>query len=154
MISLTNFFSSSNSTIIPLFEKVLSASDAGRIGRLVLPKACAEVCFQLSHLFHPPHFYTSFSTDFFAHQSRGLVFLYLCPRGDTSKFIKFNYFHCSGIFPTNFSTRRPSSADSRCEGQRMGIPVQILAKQQQQDVCSRGCDPLHTIYAITSRRYR
>ncbi|CAH9089031.1 unnamed protein product [Cuscuta epithymum] len=32
----------SNSTIIPLFEKVLSASDAGRIGRLVLPKACAE----------------------------------------------------------------------------------------------------------------
>lgn len=34
---------SSNSTIVPLFEKVLSASDAGRIGRLVLPKACAEV---------------------------------------------------------------------------------------------------------------
>nr|CAB3458985.1 unnamed protein product [Digitaria exilis] len=33
---------SSNSTIVPLFEKVLSASDAGRIGRLVLPKACAE----------------------------------------------------------------------------------------------------------------
>ncbi|KAL5991309.1 B3 domain-containing protein [Asimina triloba] len=32
----------SNSTIVPLFEKVLSASDAGRIGRLVLPKACAE----------------------------------------------------------------------------------------------------------------
>ncbi|KAL6967827.1 hypothetical protein U1Q18_033637 [Sarracenia purpurea var. burkii] len=31
-----------NSTIVPLFEKVLSASDAGRIGRLVLPKACAE----------------------------------------------------------------------------------------------------------------
>lgn len=31
------------STIVPLFEKVLSASDAGRIGRLVLPKACAEV---------------------------------------------------------------------------------------------------------------
>lgn len=28
---------------MPLFEKVLSASDAGRIGRLVLPKACAEV---------------------------------------------------------------------------------------------------------------
>lgn len=26
-----------------MFEKVLSASDAGRIGRLVLPKACAEV---------------------------------------------------------------------------------------------------------------
>lgn len=34
---------SSNSTIVPLFEKILSASDAGRIGRLVLPKACAEV---------------------------------------------------------------------------------------------------------------
>uniref|UniRef100_A0A161ZIU8 TF-B3 domain-containing protein n=1 Tax=Daucus carota subsp. sativus TaxID=79200 RepID=A0A161ZIU8_DAUCS len=35
----------SNSTIIPLFEKILSASDAGRIGRLVLPKACAEAYF-------------------------------------------------------------------------------------------------------------
>ncbi|CAN1142050.1 B3 domain-containing transcription repressor VAL2 [Linum perenne] len=34
-----------NSTILPLFEKVLSASDAGRIGRLVLPKACAEAYF-------------------------------------------------------------------------------------------------------------
>lgn len=34
-----------NSTIVPLFEKVLSASDAGRIGRLVLPKACAEAYF-------------------------------------------------------------------------------------------------------------
>jgi len=31
------------SAVVPLFEKVLSASDAGRIGRLVLPKACAEV---------------------------------------------------------------------------------------------------------------
>jgi len=37
--------SSSNSTIVPLFEKMLSASDAGRIGRLVLPKACAEVIY-------------------------------------------------------------------------------------------------------------
>ncbi|CAI9758850.1 unnamed protein product [Fraxinus pennsylvanica] len=35
----------SNSAIVPLFEKVLSASDAGRIGRLVLPKACAEAYF-------------------------------------------------------------------------------------------------------------
>nr|WDA53407.1 b3-like transcriptional factor family protein [Erycina pusilla] len=35
----------SNLTIVPLFEKVLSASDAGRIGRLVLPKACAEAYF-------------------------------------------------------------------------------------------------------------
>ncbi|GMH07448.1 hypothetical protein Nepgr_009288 [Nepenthes gracilis] len=34
-----------NSTIVPLFEKVLSASDASRIGRLVLPKACAETYF-------------------------------------------------------------------------------------------------------------
>lgn len=34
-----------NSTIVPLFEKVLSASDAGRIGRLVVPKACAEAYF-------------------------------------------------------------------------------------------------------------
>lgn len=40
---LNHASSSSNSTIVPLFEKVLSASDAGRIGRLVLPKACAEV---------------------------------------------------------------------------------------------------------------
>ncbi|KAJ4972296.1 hypothetical protein NE237_005395 [Protea cynaroides] len=40
----------SNSTIVPLFEKVLSASDAGRIGRLVLPKACAEAYFPpISH---------------------------------------------------------------------------------------------------------
>ncbi|KAI7983189.1 B3 domain-containing transcription repressor VAL1 [Camellia lanceoleosa] len=31
-----------NSTVVPLFEKVLSASDASRIGRVVLPKACAE----------------------------------------------------------------------------------------------------------------
>lgn len=45
MISLTLMSSSSNSTIVPLFEKMLSASDAGRIGRLVLPKACAEVSF-------------------------------------------------------------------------------------------------------------
>jgi hypothetical protein len=43
--SLTVYFPSSNSKIIPLFEKVLSASDAGRIGRLVLPKACAEAYF-------------------------------------------------------------------------------------------------------------
>ncbi|KDP45701.1 hypothetical protein JCGZ_17308 [Jatropha curcas] len=34
-----------NSNIVPLFEKVPSASDAGRIGRLVLPKACAESYF-------------------------------------------------------------------------------------------------------------
>lgn len=47
-ISLIWLFSSSNSTIVPLFEKVLSASDAGRIGRLVLPKACAEVCSNLA----------------------------------------------------------------------------------------------------------
>lgn len=32
---------------MPLFEKVLSPSDAGRIGRLVLPKACAEVYFDV-----------------------------------------------------------------------------------------------------------
>ncbi|GMI82381.1 hypothetical protein HRI_001907400 [Hibiscus trionum] len=35
----------SNSIITPLFEKMLSASDAGRIGRLVLPKKCAEAHF-------------------------------------------------------------------------------------------------------------
>ncbi|KAK4274932.1 hypothetical protein QN277_018089 [Acacia crassicarpa] len=33
------------STVVPLFEKVLSASDASRTGRLVLPKACAEAFF-------------------------------------------------------------------------------------------------------------
>lgn len=38
------------STVVPLFEKVLSASDAGRIGRLVLPKACAEAYFP--HITH------------------------------------------------------------------------------------------------------
>ncbi|KAI3800354.1 hypothetical protein L1987_28444 [Smallanthus sonchifolius] len=32
----------SNAKITPLFEKVLSASDTGKIGRLVLPKKCAE----------------------------------------------------------------------------------------------------------------
>ncbi|KAL0916994.1 hypothetical protein M5K25_014550 [Dendrobium thyrsiflorum] len=35
----------SNSVVTPLFEKMLSASDAGRIGRLVLPKKCAEAYF-------------------------------------------------------------------------------------------------------------
>eukprot|EP00250_Pteridium_aquilinum_P000944 c11126_g1_i1 orf=127-2415(+) len=35
----------SNTKVTPLFEKVLSASDAGKIGRLVLPKACAEAYF-------------------------------------------------------------------------------------------------------------
>jgi len=39
---------------VPLFEKVLSASDAGRIGRLVLPKACAEVCLVIFHMILPP----------------------------------------------------------------------------------------------------
>ncbi|CAL5424727.1 unnamed protein product [Camellia sinensis] len=34
-----------NSTVVPLFEKVLSASDASRIGRVVFPKACAEAYF-------------------------------------------------------------------------------------------------------------
>ncbi|MCO5592400.1 hypothetical protein L7F22_046403 [Adiantum nelumboides] len=34
-----------NSKVIPLFEKILSASDAGKVGRLVLPKACAEAYF-------------------------------------------------------------------------------------------------------------
>ena len=43
VFALIRCLKSLNSTIVPLFEKVLSASDAGRIGRLVLPKACAEV---------------------------------------------------------------------------------------------------------------
>ncbi|GKV09596.1 hypothetical protein SLEP1_g21073 [Rubroshorea leprosula] len=52
------------STIVPLFEKVLSASDAGRIGRLVLPKTCAEAYFpsisqsEVSH--HLGHFNSNF----------------------------------------------------------------------------------------------
>jgi len=50
LISLNLLSRSSNSTIVPLFEKVLSASDAGRIGRLVLPKACAEVFFIIFHM--------------------------------------------------------------------------------------------------------
>ncbi|XP_020210182.1 B3 domain-containing transcription repressor VAL1 [Cajanus cajan] len=33
------------SIVVPLFEKTLSSSDASRIGRLVLPKSCAEVYF-------------------------------------------------------------------------------------------------------------
>ncbi|KAL7088850.1 hypothetical protein ACP275_13G153600 [Erythranthe tilingii] len=39
--------SDSKTVITPLFEKMLSASDAGRIGRLVLPKKCAEAYFPL-----------------------------------------------------------------------------------------------------------
>ncbi|XP_010529406.1 PREDICTED: B3 domain-containing transcription factor VAL3 isoform X2 [Tarenaya hassleriana] len=39
---LQNLSTDSKSVITPLFEKMLSASDAGRIGRLVLPKKCAE----------------------------------------------------------------------------------------------------------------
>ncbi|OEL27098.1 B3 domain-containing protein [Dichanthelium oligosanthes] len=42
---LSNEYPISNSVITPLFEKMLSASDAGRIGRLVLPKKCAEAYF-------------------------------------------------------------------------------------------------------------
>ncbi|XP_073025859.1 B3 domain-containing protein Os07g0563300-like [Primulina eburnea] len=42
---LLKISSSSKSVITPLFEKTLSASDAGRIGRLVLPKKCAEAYF-------------------------------------------------------------------------------------------------------------
>ncbi|XP_073005433.1 B3 domain-containing protein Os07g0563300-like [Typha latifolia] len=37
----------SKSVITPLFEKMLSASDAGKIGRLVLPKKCAEAYFPI-----------------------------------------------------------------------------------------------------------
>ena len=43
VFALIRYLKSLNSTIVPLFEKMLSACDAGRIGRLVLPKACAEV---------------------------------------------------------------------------------------------------------------
>ncbi|CAI9787914.1 unnamed protein product [Fraxinus pennsylvanica] len=42
---LQQISSDSNSIITPLFEKMLSASDAGRVGRLVLPKKCAEAYF-------------------------------------------------------------------------------------------------------------
>ncbi|XP_024961509.1 B3 domain-containing protein Os07g0563300-like [Cynara cardunculus var. scolymus] len=35
----------SDAKITPLFEKKLTASDAGRVGRLVLPKRCAEAYF-------------------------------------------------------------------------------------------------------------
>ena len=50
MVSLSMLSKSLNSNIVPLFEKILSASDAGRIGRLVLPKACAEVSLKLYSL--------------------------------------------------------------------------------------------------------
>lgn len=43
LLTLTALYFSLKTTIVPLFEKILSASDASRIGRLVLPKACAEV---------------------------------------------------------------------------------------------------------------
>ncbi|KAL8460326.1 hypothetical protein ACS0TY_032026 [Phlomoides rotata] len=47
---LQQISSNSKSVITPLFEKMLSASDAGRIGRLVLPKKCAEAYFpQIDH---------------------------------------------------------------------------------------------------------
>ncbi|KAG6477264.1 hypothetical protein ZIOFF_066517 [Zingiber officinale] len=43
-------FSHLQSSITPLFEKMLSASDAGQIGRLVLPKKCAEVFLRSARL--------------------------------------------------------------------------------------------------------
>ncbi|CAM6013133.1 unnamed protein product [Sphagnum balticum] len=46
---LQQITSGDNTVITPLFEKMLSASDAGRIGRLVLPKACAEAYFPPIH---------------------------------------------------------------------------------------------------------
>ncbi|KAI7982791.1 B3 domain-containing transcription repressor VAL1 [Camellia lanceoleosa] len=45
MFTLNLSTKSLNSTVVPLFEKVLSASDASRIGHVVLPKACAEAYF-------------------------------------------------------------------------------------------------------------
>ena len=53
MFFLNSLFFSLNLNIVPLFEKTLSASDAGRIGRLVLPKACAEVSSHLYCTFYP-----------------------------------------------------------------------------------------------------
>ena len=59
VVSLSMLSKSLNSNIVPLFEKILSASDAGRIGRLVLPKACAEVSLKLYSLcpFPVPFFF-------------------------------------------------------------------------------------------------
>ncbi|KAK9071524.1 hypothetical protein SSX86_010093 [Deinandra increscens subsp. villosa] len=42
---LGKIFKGSNAEVIPLFEKMLTASDMGRTGRLVLPKKCAEEFF-------------------------------------------------------------------------------------------------------------
>ncbi|CAN6920666.1 unnamed protein product [Brassica oleracea] len=39
---LQNLPNESVSVVTPLFEKILSVSDAGRVGRMVLPKKCAE----------------------------------------------------------------------------------------------------------------
>ncbi|KAE9599307.1 putative transcription factor & chromatin remodeling CW-Zn-B3/VAL family [Lupinus albus] len=44
-LELQQIIIDSTSVITPLFQKTLSASDAGRIGRLVLPKKCAEAYF-------------------------------------------------------------------------------------------------------------
>lgn len=39
-----------NSAVVPLFEKTLTASDVGRLGRMVLPKSCVEVSLVTKHL--------------------------------------------------------------------------------------------------------
>ncbi|KAK6118197.1 hypothetical protein DH2020_047983 [Rehmannia glutinosa] len=87
-ISLILSSSSSNSTIVPLFEKVLSASDAGRIGRLVLPKACAEA-----------------------------------------------------YFPPISQPGGPSSEDSGCKGQRMGIPIRFWPNNNSRMYVLEGVTP-------------
>lgn len=97
---------------MPLFEKVLSASDAGRIGRLVLPKACAEVSID-------DHLDARYNYVY-------CTMLPELPKLDDCLILAFSGIisnSCSGIFSTNLSTRRPSSENSGREGQRMGIPI-------------------------------
>lgn len=105
--------SSSNSTIVPLFEKVLSASDAGRIGRLVLPKACAEVSSVIK------------SGIIVFRTNRETLALSVSLSLATKRLGQLTV---AGIFSTNLSAGGPSSEDSGCEGKRMGIPVPVLAK--------------------------
>ncbi len=100
---------------MPLFEKVLSASDAGRIGRLVLPKACAEVGFEVHFLICiflvcvVPVFKWSSAggpLSLFFPISFSFISLAVCK-------LKVN----AGIFSSYFSIRRPAFKGSRCEGE-------------------------------------
>ena len=94
---------------MPLFEKVLSASDAGRIGRLVLPKACAEVSLEVHFLIWSNWLFGTLFSLFFPFLF--LAFFSFFSRGMCK--LKVN----AGIFSSYFSIRRLAFKDSRCEGE-------------------------------------